>query len=446
MKEYEYDVVIVGARCAGATLATFLARAGTRVLLLDKDAMPSDHVLSTLSISPPGMDVLDEVGVGTAVRAVAPPSHVFRMGIDGQFLDLKLPEHRPAYGPRRKRLDSLLQQAAIGAGARFLDRARVTSLIQEDGRVRGVRAIISDRERTFTARLVVGADGRRSTVAKLTGAEEYLGYDAPRATYWGYWDAPRFWKTDPAYRFDAYFGSVGSDIRFIFQTDHDQLLIGSTLPIGSVGMGQVEPRRALRAALESDAITFALIRGSRPIGKVCGTIKERFFFRRAVGSGWALVGDAGHHKEFLLGDGITEALLQARSLAAAIGDGTDATLSRWWRARDVAALPLYFIGQIVGAAARPVELQRILFSELAHEPALVARMVAIMERQLSPFEALPVPRVVSWITAAALRGRWRVVAEMLGIGRRALAMDREMRARCNLLLEAQTLPLARDAA
>ena len=63
-----YDVVIVGARCAGASLATQLARTGASVLLLDKDPLPSDQVLSTHTIHPPGIDVLDELGVGAAVR------------------------------------------------------------------------------------------------------------------------------------------------------------------------------------------------------------------------------------------------------------------------------------------------------------------------------------------------------------------------------------------
>src|SRR5206468_499474 len=98
--------------------------------------------------------------------------------------------------PRRQRLDDLLQQAAVAAGAELRDRVRVVSLIRQDGRVRGVRVLVEDQERTFTAPLVVGADGRHSTVATLAGAEEYLGYDAPRATYWAYWDAPKCWRTD----------------------------------------------------------------------------------------------------------------------------------------------------------------------------------------------------------------------------------------------------------
>jgi flavin-dependent dehydrogenase len=435
LRENDYDAVIVGARCAGATLATFLARAGARVLLLDKDVMPSDHVLSTHFISPPGMDVLDEAGVGEAVRSLAPRICVIRIEVDGKHLDLKLPEHRGGYCPRRKRLDGLLQQAADKAGARFLDRSRVVSLIQRDGRVRGVRAIIGDRERVITAGLVVGADGRRSTVAGLVGAEEYLDYDAPRATYWGYWNAPSLWKTDSGYPFDAYFGLDGPEIRVVFPTDQDQLLIAGSPLTDQVGMWRANPRRALRAALDSDPITAALVRDSQPAGKICGTAKERFFFRRAAGSGWALVGDAGHHKEFLLGDGITEALIQARSLAVAIENGSDVALARWWRARDVEALPLYFLGRIAAAPERPVELQRVLFSRLPQQPALMAQMAAVADQRLSPFAALPAPQVLSWIAAAAMRGRWSIIGETMGMGRHVFALDREMRARCELLAE-----------
>ena len=62
MSHSDYDVIIVGARCAGATLAIYLARSGLSVLMIDKDKLPSDQVLSTHTIHPPGIDILDEVG------------------------------------------------------------------------------------------------------------------------------------------------------------------------------------------------------------------------------------------------------------------------------------------------------------------------------------------------------------------------------------------------
>jgi len=434
----DYDIVIVGARCAGATLATLLARAGASVLLLDGHAMPSDHVLSTHSINPPGMDVLDELGVGAAVRSVAPATRIIRAALGGTFGEIELPEGRAVYCPRRKRLDGLLQHAAVSAGARLLDRTRVVSLIQGDGRVCGVRTLSAGREQRFTAALVVGADGRHSTVARCVEAEEYLGYDAPRACYWGYWPTPSFWKTDPAYRFDAYFSIVAGDVRVIFQTDHDQLLIGSFPPVGDADAWRADPSGTLVAALAADPLIGPLVRDSRPDGKVRGAVRERFFFRRATGNGWALVGDAGHHKDFAVGDGITEALLQARSLATAIGGGTDAALVRWWRARDVAALPMYFLGREVGAIEPPLELQRIVFERLNTVPALKDRLIAVMERRLSPLDTIPAFQLLQWACAAALRGRWGIIEELRAAAPRAMAVTRELSARSKLLAEAES--------
>ena len=109
MTPQSYDVVIVGARCAGATLATFLVRAGASVLLSEKDRLRSDQILSTHTIDPPGLDVLDEVGVGDAVRAVAPPTHAVRLRQNETFVDIEFPAERAEDRPRRARLDGLLQ-------------------------------------------------------------------------------------------------------------------------------------------------------------------------------------------------------------------------------------------------------------------------------------------------------------------------------------------------
>ncbi|MDP3773753.1 MAG: NAD(P)/FAD-dependent oxidoreductase [Gemmatimonadales bacterium] len=438
MRRRAYDVLIAGARCAGSTLATFLARAGARVLLFDKDALPSDYVLSTHGISPPGIDVLDEVGVGPAVRAVTPPARIIRMNADGAMIDIELPDGRAEYCPRRERLDALLQQAAVGAGAELRDRTRVVSLVREDGRVIGVRAVSGGRETVVTADLVVGADGRHSTVAGLVEAQEYLGYDARRAGYWAYWDAPSFWKTDPAYRCDMYFSHLAGETGVIFPTDHDQLLIGSWPPADRAAAWRADPDGALQATLASEPLIGPLIRDARPVGKVRGTVKERFFFRTGVGAGWALVGDAGHHKDFVIGDGITEALLQARSLAKAVIAGSDAALYRWWRARDVAALPWYFVGHEVGAPGPLPELHRLLFSQLDTLPALKARLIETIDRRRSPLELIPALQLLWWALVSALRGRPQITAELLAAAGRAAATYRELRTRRKLLAEAET--------
>ena len=317
------------------------------------------------------------------------------------------------------------------------DQTRVTALVREEDRVVGVRAARSaGQEQMIRANLVVGADGRHSTVARQVEAEEYLGYDAPRAMFWGYWNAPAFWRSDPAYPFGMYVANTDGHIRVIFQTDHDQLLIGSLPPVERAMAWRTDPGSALIADLASDSTTGPLIAGSAPQERVRGTLKERYFFRRAAGNGWALVGDAGHHKEFVIGDGITEALLQARSLASAIAKGTDQALHRWWRARDVDALPYFFLGQDEGKLGPPLELQQIVFSHVAMDPTLRARMSATMEHQLSPQETFSVRQVLWWAVGAAIRGSPGVVRQFFAMGRRGAAINRELGLRRRLLAEA----------
>src|SRR5688572_20316543 len=118
----QHDVVIVGARCAGAALATFLARAGASVVVIDKSALPSEHVLSTHTVHPSGMAVMDELGLGDAVRKHSPEMLSVRLDWHGGVLDLTLPAGHGEYCPRRKRFDGLLQDAARQAGATLLDR------------------------------------------------------------------------------------------------------------------------------------------------------------------------------------------------------------------------------------------------------------------------------------------------------------------------------------
>ena len=430
------DVVIVGARCAGAALGTFLARAGVRVVLVDRDPLPSDQVLSTHTIHPPGIDILDELGVGEAVRAVAPPSPRFRVVKGDGYADLRFEDGRSEYCPRRERLDGLLQDAAAEAGAQLRDRTRVTQVLAgPEGRVGGVRVTTSDTTEDLYADLVVGADGRHSLVAEQVGAEEYLGYDAPRAMYWAYWDAPDEWQSD-RYPFDLYIAHRDEHVRVLFQTDHDQLLIGSLPPVEEGRSWRTDPLEGLRSSLAGDPVTASLVGGTTPDGQVRGTVKERYFFRRGAGDGWALVGDAGHHKEFVIGDGITEALIQAKSLSDAIIAEDDPGLVRWWRARDVEALPGYFWGRDDGAVGAPGLLQSIIVGRIASDPALQKRMTTLPEHRGSPYDALPMSVVLGSLVGALGRGQFGVVPEFLRQGRRASEYQREFKERTRLLAQA----------
>ena len=438
MVNKKFDVVIVGARCTGATLAVYLAREGVSVLLIDKDELPGDQVLSTHTIHPPGIDILDEVGIGNAIREACPPSRIMRLNKNGNSVDVMHAEGRAEYCPRRKRLDRLLQEAALKEGVELLDRTRLIKLEIGNDRVAGVRAINSNtnQELVFTAGLVVGADGRHSSVAQMAGAAEYLAYDAPRAMYWAYWNAPEIWKTGSQYPFDMYQGNTSGDIRVIFQTDYNQLLIGSLPPVEKAQSWRFDPLRSLIADLSSDPVTAPLIEGLSPDGKVRGTIKERYFFRQGAGPGWVLAGDAGHHKEFVIGDGITEALIQAKRLSKAILEGSDMALVKWWRARDVEAMPLFYFGQDEGSLKQPGHLDKLVLKHVDKEPELKKKLALVMEHKLSPFDFIPASIVIKWVMADVLRGRFSVIPDFFAKGRRASFVNGQIKRSRKLLAEA----------
>ena len=437
MTQRTYDAIIVGARCAGATLATLLARNGASVLLLDRDRLPSDQPISTHTVHPAGMDVLDEVGVGAAVRQGLRPMHLMRLQKNASFVDIPYRDERPEYCPRRGRLDQLLQSAAVEAGAELLDHTRVIALLNENRRTVGVRVARGDQEQEFRGRVVVGADGRRSPFAMLVGAEEYLGYDAPRAAYWSYWNMPDVWHDRDRYPFDMYVGKCGADFRVIFQTDHDQLLIASAPTIQESRAWRHAPLEALTANLAADPVTAPLIAGQPPSEPVRGTVSERYFFRQAVGPGWALVGDAGHHKDYVVGDGITEALLQARTLARAIDRKSDAALTVWWRERDVEAVPHFFFAQGEGAPTAPLPLECVVFDQANRSESLKRAMTKTVEHEGSPFDVFSVRQIAGWALGAALRGRFGVIGNFLAMGRRASNIEREIQRRRQLAAAAR---------
>jgi flavin-dependent dehydrogenase len=432
-----YDVIIVGARCAGASLATLLARRGASVLMLDRDRLPSDQPISTHTLHPPAMDLLDELGVGAEVRRGLAPMRTARLQKDRAIVDVPFRDGRPEYCPRRERLDSLLQNAAVAAGAELVDRTRVVSLIEEGGRVVGVRATRGGAEHAYRARLVVGADGRRSTIATLVGAEEYLGYDAPRGAYWSYWNAPAVWHDRDRYPYDMYGGNIGGRVRVIFQTDNDQLIMASAPEVAACQSWKRDPLAALLNDFASVSFMAPLVENNPPTEPVRGTIAERYFFRRAAGPGWVLVGDAGHHKDYLIGDGITEAFLQVRRLVPAIERQSDEALVEWWRERDVKALPWCYFAEDEGRAGAPLELQCTIFEHVARSEALCRDMVKPIEHEHSPYAQFTPGQIAWWTLAAALRGRLAVVPQFLASGKRMAAIQKELAHRESLAAEAR---------
>jgi flavin-dependent dehydrogenase len=326
-----------------------------------------------------------------------------------------------------------LQGAASAAGAQVRERTRVTAVIQENGRVAGVKADHEGRTTEIRARWVVGADGRHSTIARLCAAEEYLGYDWPRGAYWAYWEPSGVWNSEQ-YPFDFLIRFVGRARRLIFTTDDGQLLLGTMPPIEDARRWRTTDHTAAYLDdLRSDPVFGPLVAESRLASPVVGTVRERFYFRQAAGPGWALVGDAGHHKDPLIGWGIAEALVQAKQLAAAIATGREAAVERYWRQRDVDALPRFRLGEERGTpgginAVLPVALRRV-----PEVPGLAQRLFRETEYAVNPYELMPVHKVAWWTLLAALRGRLSLLADFVRMGRRARAVQREVATRRMLL-------------
>jgi flavin-dependent dehydrogenase len=421
----EVDVLVVGARCAGATLAGFLRRAGKSVVVVDSCTMPSDQPLSTHFVGPVGMAVLDDLGVGDKVRAFAPEIDLFINGIEETVARIAMPPGKRGTCPRRHDLDALLCEAARAAGAQVRLRTKLVELLRQGDRVVGGVVEHDGRREEIRAALVVGADGRNSKVAQLVGAEEYHGYDSPRAAYWAYWPRPSWYSSDPRFQGAACIVHRGEDYFFIFPANRDQILIGLSFPIERIPDWKGDPKTKLLETVRGYALTAPLTAGE-PLGSVVGILKARFFFRRAAGPGWALVGDAGLFKDPAPGLGITDAFRDARALARAIVAGGDEALVRYWRERDVSSYELFEFARNMGQPGYNNLLNHVIFTKLGRRQDLRDRMVAVQNRQLSPFAAFTTGEIVRWVLGALLRGKVGVLAPFLDAGKRGAAVKTEL--------------------
>lgn len=430
-----FDCVIVGARCAGSPLAVHLALAGMKVCVVDAARLPSDQALSTHAITPTGMDLLDELGLGDAVRAIAPAVKTSRFELGAARLDMRYGQGRAVHCPRRSRLDPLLQEAAVAAGAELRDESTVTEVLRDGARVTGVRVRHRGGHYDLRAGVVVGADGRNSKVARLVDAAEYHVGASQRGAWWSYWPVPAGFD---ALGFGAYISLSGRDARFFFHTDSGLLIMGGS-PEAPVARGFADdPERKLRAYLAGCEVTRALSEGNALASRVVGVMKLRFFFRVPVGAGWALVGDAGLHKDPTPGFGITDALRDAKALSVALIDGRPEALEVYWRARDVASVPLFAQAGAMGSLDYANPFNELVFKRVSETRALDARVAAVLERELSPFEMVQPWRVVGWAGAALLTGRFELWSHMVKSAKLGAWVDSELGRRRKLLDEAHT--------
>ena len=340
----DYDILIVGARVAGASLALLLGQRGHRVLLIDRDTFPSD-TLSTHYVGGPGIVAMRQLGVLADVEAVG----FRRLARNRTWVEDCLFEAPAgpagAYGlaPRRDALDSILiRHARERGGVEFQERTHAEGLIEEDGRVVGayLRPVDGER-RPVRARVVVGADGKYSKVAEWVGAERYAAVPAMRPAYYGYFHGVTP-LPDPALEIIY----VRNQIGFVFPMRPDEDCLALEFQPEDFEAFRADPLATFLERFGALPGMAARLAGARLEGKLLGTRGIENYFRKPYGAGWALAGDAGYLKDPATGTGIGDALTQTFPLAQALdaalrGADWEASLGAFQRARDEALLPMY---------------------------------------------------------------------------------------------------------
>lgn len=359
-----YDAAVVGARCAGATVAMLLARKGYKVLLLDRSTFPSDLAFSTHYIHQSGIACLRRWGLlDRVVASNCPPITSFHFNFGSFVLDGSPPPAegiKEAYAPRRKVLDAILVDGAVASGAELRTGFNVDELVFENDRVCGIRG----REKAGSAvvekaRIVIGADGMHSRVANAVGAPEYNTKPPLQGPYFSYWSGVQMkgFEFHPG----AYRGAFG------WMTNDGLALIG----VGFAAQDHPAIRRDIERhylrTIAEDAPDLAerMRNGHREERFVGGVVPN--YFRKPFGPGWALVGDAGYLKDPCTAEGITDAFHSADLMAQAIDAGLsgrepiDHALAHYEEERNKAAFPVYeFTCQLATLAPPSAEMQQLL--------------------------------------------------------------------------------------
>jgi flavin-dependent dehydrogenase len=338
-----YDAIIIGARCAGASTAMLLARQGLRVLLVDRaktlGEVPRGHFIHRQ-----GPRLLAEWGLLDRVLDTNCPAVTTFTSDFGDFRltgeDVALDDIPFGVAPRHAVIDNLLMEAAAEAGAEIRLGFAVHELLSDSDRITGVRGRdASGAEVSERASIVVGADGRNSLVARSVEPEEFESIPTLCCWYFSYWSGIELGGLEHVHR--------EGNVMFAHPTNDGLTALFIGWPISELGRVRADIDGSAMAALGRAPELAERFEAGRREERYYGATQLPNFLRRPFGPGWALVGDAGCHKDPYLALGICDALRDAGFLADAIGTGLggptplEDALERYERRRNEATLPMY---------------------------------------------------------------------------------------------------------
>jgi flavin-dependent dehydrogenase len=381
----EHDVVIVGARCAGSPLAAMLAKAGVDVCVVDQARFPSD-TLSTHVIQAHGMAILERLGVrGSLLDLGAPELVQFTLINDDVRIDgVPGPDDLPPLCVRRVALDDVLVKAAEEAGADIRTSTRVTGLIHKGERVVGVETA----DGPIRARLVVGADGMRSSVAEWVGSQEYHVNPGGRMFAVAYFEG----VTDMEGHLRI--GRVGDNAFIAAPADGGQYMVGVGISLSETATFNADREAGFERGLHAWPELGDVVAGATRVGPIKMITEWHSFFREAAGPGWALLGDAGHFKDFTPGQGISDALRQAEHLTPAIvaglaadqPGGLDGELRRWWAWRDDDAWDMYWFAADLGSPGGATPLETRVLRNVSKQKDGAHELFKVFDHQIPSTE------------------------------------------------------------
>ena len=422
-----YDVVIVGGRPAGASLALRLGAAGMRVLIVDQASFPSRPAVSAAFVLPHTLELLDELELDEHAYAAATPKLRRFMLEFARYFRTELHFDEPVAGRNycyaidRAKLDACVWQAlsrcpSVTAQS---DTRFAGVKLARPGELHEVRLVHERADLTVNARALIGADGRYSPVAHAVAAPVLVNRtDVETSLYYAHWRGVADYAPGISDAAHIHASCDGFSFVFMPSADGETMVVAqgrSDRYLAEVGT----PQEVYKRLLQARPLVQRRLRDATQVSPLSGIKHMGNKFRQAFGAGWALVGDAYHQKDSLDAQGIYDALLGAKLLAEALldwqhGQAWEIALARY-ESRAWAALKPMFdatmerVKREIYSVPPPLVARTVLRYVLTH-PAYARRFASVVTRKLPPDQLLPPPVLLKLAAQGALRhGKQRIL-------------------------------------